>query len=280
MRNLTGLAVALAVAAPADAATTYSANQSTIRYTTTSTAGACGSATAKACGFGNFTRATSTVAYDPVTDTYTVRDTGSLATTSSFGPANVLSSDPTFTTYRKVNGSTTETLRILTQSGVNPLIELSYVNYGQWRRATTSGSTTAVNDTYVVFGTKTASTPTTGTGSYSTVLDGTFVNKTGAYAVSGSGSFSADFGAGTISYSSAATGTPEAGGTAINFGTLTGTGSIAYRGAAFTGTGATNGSGYAMDVSGNFYGPSADEIGGVFHLRGNGGNGTGAIVGN
>jgi hypothetical protein len=35
-----------------------------------------------------------------------------------------------------------------------------------------------------------------------------------------------------------------------------------------------------MDVNGNFYGPAAEEMGGVFVLRGNKGNGVGAIVGN
>jgi hypothetical protein len=61
---------------------------------------------------------------------------------------------------------------------------------------------------------------------------------------------------------------------------MTGSGSIAVKSSGFAGSGVTNGSGYAMDVNGNFYGPAADEIGGVFHIKGNGGNGTGAIVGN
>ena len=35
-----------------------------------------------------------------------------------------------------------------------------------------------------------------------------------------------------------------------------------------------------MDVTGAFSGPAAEEMGGVFVLRGNSGNGVGAIVGN
>jgi hypothetical protein len=137
-----------------------------------------------------------------------------------------------------------------------------------------------VNDTYVVFGTKAPSSAvTSGTGSYSTVVDGTFVNTTGSYAVSGTGTFSANFGAATIGYSTTASATPETSGTAFSFGIMTGSGSIAVRGAGFSGTGTTNGSGYAMDVAGNFYGPAAQEVGGLFHIRGNGGNGTGVIVG-
>lgn len=254
-------------------ATNIPANQATIRYSKTATA---------ASGFGNFTRATSKVVYDPVADTYTLRDTGNVALTSTFGPADVTSSNTSFVTYTKTSGSTTETFRLLNNNASNPLIVLTYVDYGQWRRATTASGTTSVNDTYVVFGTKTASTPTSGTGNYTTVLDGTWVDKTGSYAVSGTGTFTAYFGTGQIAYSSTASATPETIGTAFSFGTMTGSGSINYRGAAFTGTGSYNGSGFSMDVSGNFYGPAAQEIGGVFHLRSNliKGGGAGAIVGN
>lgn len=273
INTVTATAVALFLAAgSAEAATTtYPATQSTIKYSRTSTG---------ASLYGNFARATSKVVYDSATGTYTLRDTGSLTTTSSFGTSDIDSgaSGTNFTVYKK---GTTESLRLLTHNPANSLIVLSYVTYGQWRRTSTSGSTTSVNDTYVVFGTKSPSSAvTSGTGTYSTVLDGTFVNKDGAYTVSGSGTFNANFGAGTIGYSSTASGTPEISGAPISFGTMTGAGSIASAGASFKGIGVTNGSGYAMDVAGNFYGPAADEVGGLFHLRGNGGNGTGAIVGN
>jgi hypothetical protein len=268
-------AAALFFAASAGAATNYPGWQSTIQYSKTATA---------ASGFKNGTRITTSVVYDAVTDTYTLRDTASPLVTSSFAPANIDAgaSDATFTVYKKVNGSTTETFRLLNQSPTNPLIVLSYVDYGQWRRATTTSGTTSINDTYVVFGAKTARAdmPHSGTGSYSTILDGTFVNKTGNYAVSGTGTFDADFAAGTISYSSTANATPETSGTAFSFGTMTGTGSIAFNSSSFKGTGTTNGSGYKMDVNGGFYGPGAAEVGGVFTIKGNNGNGTGAIVGN
>ena len=277
MRNFVMAAVAavsLPVAAQATT-TNYIGSQSTIKYSTTPTS---------ASGFGGTARITTQVVYDSATDTYTLRDTGSPTTTSSFGPANIVSSTPNFTTYRKTSGSTTETFRLLNQSAANTLIVLNYVTYGQWRRSTASGTTNSVNDTYVVFGTKTpsASIPHSGNAAYNTILDGTFVNKNGAYAISGTGSFNADFATGSISYSSAASGTPEAGGAVINFGTMTGSGSIAYNSAGFSGTGGYNGNGYALDVNGNFYGPAYDEIGGTFHLRSTratGGNGTGAIVG-
>ena len=62
-------------------------------------------------------------------------------------------------------------------------------------------------------------------------------------------------------------------------GTLTGSGSSATASSSFKGSGVTNGSGYKMDASGYFFGPSAVEVGGVFRLNGNGGNGQGALVG-
>jgi hypothetical protein len=267
---MTGAAVFFAAASLPAATTKIPAMQSTIQYSKTS---------AGASGFGNYTRATSQVIYDSTTDTYTVRDTGSLTTTSTFAPADITSTTANYTTYTKTSGSTTETLRLL-NSGA-PLISLTYVDYGRWRRATTASGTTSVNDTYVVFGTKSPSSAvTSGTATYSTIVDGTFVNKTGSYAVSGTGTFGADFTAGTITYSTTASATPETTGTAFSFGTMAGTGSIATASSSFKGTGAVNGSGYAMDVAGNFYGPAADEIGGLFHIKGNGGSGTGVIAGN
>lgn len=270
---------AMALPVTAHAATVkYDGVQSTIRYDSTATT---------ASNNRGFTKATSSVLYDTVTDTYTVRDTGSLAITSNFGPGDIDSgaSDATFTVYDKSSGSTVETFRLLNQGAGNPLIQLSYVTYGQWRRSTTTSGVTSTNDTYVVFGEKTprSGVPIAGTANYTTVIDGTFTNKNGAYAVSGTGSFLADFGAGTISYSSTATGARESDSAVINFGTMTGSGSIAFRSATFAGTGSFNPQGYAMDVSGGFYGPAADEIGGVFRIRDsstNRGNGTGAIVGN
>lgn len=268
-------ALSLPVAAQATI-TTYSGTQSTMKYSTTPTS---------ASGFGNNTRITTQVVYDSATDTYTLKDTAAPTVMSSFGPANITSTTTNFTNYRKTSGATTETFRLLNKSPANTLIVLNYVTYGQWRRSTASGTTNSVNDTYVVFGTKTASSamPTIGSATYNTILDGTFVNKDGAYAVSGSGTFNANFASGSITYSATASGAPEVGGPAIAFGAMTGTGSIATASSSFRGTGGFNGNGYALDVNGNFYGPAANEIGGTFRLRSTsaiGGNGTGAIVGN
>jgi hypothetical protein len=61
---------------------------------------------------------------------------------------------------------------------------------------------------------------------------------------------------------------------------MTGTGNISFRSGMFNGKGTTNAEGYKMDVQGSFYGPAAEEVGGLFRITGNGGQGQGAIVGN
>ncbi len=265
---ISAAAAGLALAASAEAAPfNLPAWQSTVKYSTTSTG---------ASGFRNYARATSKVVYDAAAGTYVIRDTGSLSTTETFGPSNQTATNATFTTY----GTATDSFRRLNLSGANPLIVLSYVDYGQWRRTSTANGTTNVNDTYLVWGsrTPTANIPT-GSAIYNTVVDGTFVNKDGAYAVGGSGTLTANFGAASLTYSTTATGTKEVGIGSINFGTMTGTGSITARNAGFTGVGTADAEGYAMGLTGNFYGPAAQEVGGLFRITGNNGQGQGAIVG-
>lgn len=280
-------AVAKAAAAPAPLAITatnatldnltvsqaFPAYQSTVKYQVRN-------ATGVPEGFGNHARATTTIRYDAATQSYIIRDTGSTAITSTFAPADKVpaESDATYTVYRKVGSGTTETFRLLNPGAANPLIALTYTSFGAWRRSTPGAATTAVNDTYFVYGIKTAGAdvPRTGTGTYTAALDGSFENRTAVYALSGTGSFLADFAAGTIGFSATPVGTPGAG-APLAFGTINGSGPISFKNASFKANG-TNGS-YAMDIAGYFFGPAAAEIGGTFRLNGGNGNGNGAIVG-
>ena len=238
--------------------------------------------------FSGFARATSKVVYDPMLMIYTIRDTGNPAVTSTFGPAQVTSSNATFTNFSNSSGSNVNTFRLFNRSLSNPILALTYVQYGQWRRSSTSSGVTSTNDTYVVFGTRTtgAAMPKTGGATYATYLDGTYVNKNGVYAVTGTGTLGASFQNGTITYSADLDGAREGGGTALDFGVVSGSGSLSTAGASFNGTGTKNGGGFKLDVNGHFYGPAAEEIGGIFRLTGSynsvggTGNGTGAIVGN
>lgn len=250
---------AVLIGVSANAATTnYPAQQSTIKYSTTS---------GVTSGFRNYARATSTVIYDPSTDTYTIRDTGSLTTTSSFAPSDIASSSGNFTIYSKNGGA--ETFRLLNKAAVG----LTYVDYGEWRRSSTASGTTSINDTYLVFGSKTpaASVPHSGTGSYSTMYDGTFADKNGEHALGGTGSMTADFLAGSLSYSATINGVPSG---ALAF---SGSGSINFMAASFKTS--TSSGGYNFSQYGNFYGPSVNEVGGLFHLWNSTGAGQGAFVG-
>ena len=257
-------AVALLIGVSAQAApTNVAAQQSTIKYSTT------GGVTS---GFGNYARATSTVVYDPVADTYTIRDTGSLTTKSTFGPADISSSNATFTTYSKNGGN--ETFRLLNKGAGNPLIQLTYVQYGEWKRSSTSGGTTSVNDTYLVFGSKTpkAAIPRVGSASYNTVYDGSFIDKNGAHALTGTGGMTAHWDTGNLDYTANINGVPSG---ALAFA---GTGSINFRTGNFSSS--TSSSGYNFTQNGGFYGPNADEVGGLFRLWNRNGAGQGAFVGN
>ncbi|HEX3421926.1 MAG TPA: hypothetical protein VHS33_00780 [Sphingomicrobium sp.] len=260
MRILCSAALAaLFIGTSANAApTNYPAQQSTITYSTTS---------GVTSGFRNYARATSTVIYDPSTDTYTIRDTGSLTTKSSFGPSDIASNSGNFTLYSKTGGA--ETFRLLDKASVG----LTYVDYGEWLRSSAASGTTSVNDTYLVFGSKTpgASVPTTGSGSYSTIYDGSFADKNGGHALNGTGSMTANFGTGVLSYSAAINGVPSG---PLAF---SGSGSINFKTVAFSTT--TSSSGYSFSQTGNFYGPSATEVGGLFRLWNMTGAGQGAFVG-
>lgn len=267
------VAMATVPVAAAAAPISYNGSQSTIKYNVPTTSG---------LGWTGQQYINGTkIIYDPATDTYVLRDTGSTTLTSTFTGGTV---GTNYTTYSKTSGGVTETFRVL--NAANSLITLSYVNYGVWRRSGMATNFTN-NDTYVVYGTKTprAQMPTSSSAGYTTVLDGTFVTKDGVYLVTGTGTLTADFGAGTLTYGATATGNRETGGSTINFGTMTGSGAIANGGPAFKGTGGFNGNGYAMDIWGNFYGSgagAASEVGGNFAIRGNAshrGNGTGAFVG-
>lgn len=287
-RHVLFLATALAGLVPAAASAdtmdnlTQSQNFQAVQSTVKQQYATSGPNANKPTGFGNQARATSTVRYDAATNSYIVRDTGDVSATSSFGPANkvVGESDATYTVYRKTAGGSTETFTMLNAGAGNPAIQLSYATFAHWRKVTPGSGTAAQSDTYLVYGFKTdkASMPTTGTGSYTTLLDGTYSDKDRSYDIDGTGSVTANFGTGGLTFGATMTGTPTSG-PALAFGTINGSGTIKSTASSFSASGAN--ATYTMDMSGYFYGPSADEIGGVFSLKGpkGTGSGNGAMVG-
>ena len=187
MRNMFLASIAAAaIATPAIAApVNVPALQSTIKYTRTATG---------ATGQGNYARATSKIVYDAATGSYTLRDTGSLAITSTFTPANIDAVASTTCLHGLQEGRERD-LPPLQYRRDHPghCADLHRLRPVAPDRHASFGTGTAVNDTYLVFGTRTASAdmPRIGGATYDTILDGTFVNKNGAYAVSGTGTLSA-----------------------------------------------------------------------------------------
>jgi len=162
------------------------------------------------------------------------------------------------------------------------------VTYGKW--AMPHSSPIIYADNYVVFGQQTpaASIPRSGSASYSAVLDGTYQSGSNTYRLGGTASYVANFGNATMSVSATPVATHVSNGSQLNFGTLTGGGYIYFGGS-------PTGGGYSFTAItpyigttryasyGNFYGPQANEIGGVFTLKssvgGAPGEGAGAFVG-
>jgi hypothetical protein len=263
MSGVTAASLALLFSSTAYAADTFPTMQSTIKYSTTS---------GVTSGFDNYARAGSQFVYDATTNTFTVRDAQTGAK-STFGVANedTTASNAEFLVFSKNGGS--ETFRLLNRGASNPVIQLTYVLYGEWTRSSTANGATSVNDTFLVGGSKTpaSSMPRTGSASYTTMYDGTFVDGNGAHALNGSGGITANFGAGSLNYTASINGVPSG---SLAF---TGTGSIDSKNSAFSSTSSSGG--YSFSQNGIFYGPKANEIGGLFRLSGGNGNGQGAFVG-
>jgi len=269
-------ALILALAAAPAFAQTFPAIQSTQKYEIKTTGAP--------QFYSNHARATSQVKL--VGGVYTIRDTGNVSRTSSFGPISgvTVTDTPTHTIYTKSSGGTSETFRVYKQGLAGPAITLTYSTYAHWRESTPGAGyqgATKVSDTYFTFGTKTtsASMPRVGGATYSAALDGTFVNRNGVYALSGAADFTATWSSGALGFNASpiASGGPTPPPALPTFGAISGTGSINFNGASFNASGSSTT--HQMNMFGYFYGPAAAELGAVFKLSGGGGMGTGAIVG-
>lgn len=265
MRIMSGVMAAgvavLFTSVAAQAADTFPTMQSTIKYST---------ASGGTSGFNNYARAGSQFVYDAASDTFTVRDAAT-GVKSTFGLANedTAASNSEFLVFSKNGG--TETFRLLNRGAANPVIQLTYVLYGEWTRTATTNGTTSVNDQFLVGGSRTASMPRTGSATYTTMYDGNFVDSAGVHALSGSGGVTANFGSGSVNYSATINGVPSG---SVAF---SGTGNIDFKGAGFATT--TANGGYTFSQNGIFYGPTANELGGLFRITNGSGNGQGAFVG-
>lgn len=229
-----------------------------------------------------------TVHYDAASGTYVFND-GQQNISFSRTEYVAARSTAAYTYYRDT--ATGATLKLLNQSATNPVIALTYVTYGKWTPI--AQPPVVLNDNYVVFGsiTPASAVPRSGSASYNFILDGTW-QQTGSpsgktYSMAGNGRLVADFTNATMGLTVTPVATNLTNGSQIAFGTLTGGGFIDASTSSWNATSRTraaDGTKTLFSASGNFFGPSAQEIGGAFTLTRTLGTqeigaGAGAIVG-
>ncbi len=219
-----------------------------------------------------------TVAYDATAQSYTITGDGQSQT---FRPADLNSSvsNTTIAAYERSSGTTTDSLVLFKPGAANPEIALTYASYGAWQRTVDGGTTIDATQRFFVYGVPTAASamPTSGTASYTTTLDGFLASDTGLYSLGGTSSFTANFGASTVAVSLSPVGIDVATDAVQSFGTLTGNGTITAASSSFAST--LSGGGYNGSINGQFFGPSAAEVGGSFSFGNATGTAAGVIVG-
>jgi hypothetical protein len=162
-------------------------------------------------------------------------------------------------------------------------VTLTYLSYGALFETTSSDGDALLTFFYGGQGTIQAEMPTTGTATYSGIVDGLWVDGSTTRRLFGSEArLVADFATGTVTSTLELVGRGDPFGDfmaapATTLGTFTGTGFI--DGVTFGGRYADT-AGYSGGFDGNFFGPAADEYGLVFSLTGGPGQGViGVVVG-
>jgi hypothetical protein len=182
---------------------------------------------------------------------------------ASFNKAN---GDSIVTVAPGVNGFSNATQSALTAWA--PYFGWSYQSFGVWANGNTVGQISAGSAGTSTLG---ASIPTSGTAVYSGIAAGIFGNATASYFVTSNMTASTNFGTRSIAFSttnSAASTTVN--GTYVSTGGLNLSGNLTYAPGVNSFSGTVNSSGATVmtgTAGGQFYGPSAQEIGGVFAVK-------------
>jgi hypothetical protein len=219
-----------------------------------------------------------TVTYNVSADSFAVSVSHpSVTFGDTFGPVNIDAgtSNATLTVYEKNGGDRV----FIMLNPDDPELDLSYVTFGNWTDANSTSNSIASG--FVVFGVRTpaGAVPTTGTASYAGETIGTMVDSRGTiYTVSGFGTMTANFGAGTVNGDFTKTAKFNVLTTSTTpWRDFTTTGNIS--GNTFAGTAATKDGALTGTSNGGFFGPAANEIGGVYRMTGGGEQATGSFVG-
>ena len=223
--------------------------------------------------------ASSVVTYDASSDSFRISASGGRAAfDQTFRPQDInrAESNSDITVYERG-----DTVFALAEPG-GPTLGLEYVAFGAWADAAASGGDTIIG--FSVFGIETpfADVPTTGSATYSGELAGSIVQAGSGsgstatlYNLAGTADLSANFAAGTVDTTLVIERELFGSGSFTPWDTITATGSISSVAnsrsgmdtASFGGAAAAVGrSNVTGTLSGRFFGPSANEVGGSFSL--------------
>ncbi len=223
-----------------------------------------------------------TVAYDVASNSYTITTQGRSQT---FAPANQTSAANGVSIYAITNGATTDrlTLESATVTGYNASYP-QYSGLGYWQRTTTGSSDSSVSVDFFIYGLNTAaaSVPTTGQAAFGTSVYG-LVTLPGSEArfFQGTGRMDVDFLDGLFITSASANETGIQSQTNYGNGvTIAGSGKLSSGANAFSGAITYNGlnSTSTGTVNGQFYGPTAQELGAAFTTTGPDGSSTSGVI--
>ncbi len=223
-----------------------------------------------------------TIAYDVSSNSYAITTQGRSQT---FGTANQTSSANGIAVYAITNGSTTDRLTLESASIAGySASSPQYSGLGYWQRTTTNGTTSDISVDFFIYGLNSAAAqvPRTGQATYATSVYG-LVTLPGSEArfFQGTGRMDVDFldGLFTTSATASETGIQSQ----SNYGsgvTITGSGTLSSSANAFSGsityTGLNSKSSGAL--TGQFYGPSAQELGAAFTTTGADGSSTSGVI--
>ena len=225
----------------------------------------------------------STVTVSATQNTITLMlTTGGVTYTHTFSGQNGLTTPAFLTGFTAIGDGTTAPSDVLVYDA-----SLNYAVYGQWEHdndaAATSGAT---GDFATGSQTPAANMPISGTANYSGHAIGGLSAGGTTYALVGTSSFAADFGARTVSGTLSLNATPDGGATVGLWNTVMVGAAIAAGTNQFAGTAsAPAASGFVATpamtgtATGNFYGPAANELAGVWKLSGTGATALGSFGG-
>lgn len=207
-----------------------------------------------------------TINYDATSDSYVVSDG---AHSQNFTPAALQPSNHITADYR-ISGTSGGKLSVLLAGAANSYFQLSYLSYGLW--SDDVAQIAQNNYRSFTFGIETPATnlPHSGAALFNGIVDGYWASSGPTYRLLGesSGSILANFYTGEVRTTMTLAGTDPTNGAIATLGQIDGYGQIAGATSHYAGTMANSDSSYTGTFQGAFYGPSAQEAGLSFVLRG------------